>query len=209
MDAEVARVLDVLTRLGLREDTIVVFTSDNGGERFSYNWPFSGQKTELLEGGLRVPALLSWPSALPCGVINDQPTITMDWLPTLLAAAGTVPAADYPPDGIDLLPLVHDGKPVPRDFYWRFKSNGQRAMRRGPHKYLRIRDEEYLFDLEADPRERANLKDRMPARFGELKRSWLAWNETMLAETRDSFTEGVTAADQADHIGAGSFDDVP
>lgn len=201
MDAEVGRLLAALRRMKLRDDTIIVFTSDNGGERFSYTWPFSGQKTELLEGGVRVPALLSWPREVARGVISAQPTITMDWLPTLLAAAQTGPAVDYPPDGIDLLPALRGGQAIEREFYWRFKANHQRAMRRGVHKYLKILDNEYLFDVEADPRERANLKDRKPELFAEMKRSWHSWNRTMLPETADSFTESVTADEQADHIG--------
>ncbi len=91
MDAEVDRVLKTLARHGIREDTIVVFTSDNGGERFADTWPFSGQKTELLEGGLRVPSLISWPNGLPRGQQNDQVSITMDWVATLLSAAGVAP----------------------------------------------------------------------------------------------------------------------
>ena len=69
----------------MADNTIVVFTSDNGGERFSKTWPFTGQKTELLEGALRVPTLLRWPARL-APQVSEQVTITMDWLPTLLAA---------------------------------------------------------------------------------------------------------------------------
>ena len=201
MDAEVGRVLATLDRLGLRENSIVIFTSDNGGERFSRTWPFSGQKTELLEGGLRVPTLMSWPAALPGGRTSEQPAITMDWLPTLAAAAGVRPDPAYPSDGIDLLPLLHGGRPAARDLYWRYKAHHQRAMRRGNHKYLRIRGNEFLFDLEADPLERANLKDRMPDLFARMKAAWRDWNATMLPETAASFTEGVPGEEQADHIG--------
>ncbi|HLP01256.1 MAG TPA: sulfatase-like hydrolase/transferase, partial [Opitutaceae bacterium] len=88
MDQQIGRVLQALEQNGLTENTIVVFTSDNGGERFSNTWPFSGRKTELLEGGLRVPTILSWPARLPQGCVSQQVAITMDWLPTLLAAAG-------------------------------------------------------------------------------------------------------------------------
>lgn len=209
MDAEVGRVLAALAKLNLSDNTIVVFTSDNGGERFSYTWPFSGQKTELLEGGLRVPVLMSWPAALPRGETSDLPMITMDWLPTLLAAAGARPSGAYPPDGINLLPLIRARQGMTREFFWRYKGNHQRAMRRGAHKYLKILDNEYLFDIESDPLERANLKDRMPALFGEMKRSWSEWNRGMLAQTTDSFTEGVTAEEQADHIGAGPATETP
>jgi hypothetical protein len=90
LDAAVGQVLAALDAQGVADDTIVVFTSDNGGERFSKNWPFTGQKTELLEGGLRVPTLLRWPACIRPQV-QQQVTITMDWLPTLLAAAASRP----------------------------------------------------------------------------------------------------------------------
>ena len=71
---------------GLAHNTIVIFTSDNGGERFSDTSPFNGRKTELLEGGLRIPALVSWPARIPAGlIVGQQVTANMDWLPTLLA----------------------------------------------------------------------------------------------------------------------------
>src|SRR6202049_2005512 len=85
MDLQIGRVLQTLDANGLTENTIVVFTSDNGGERFSDTWPFTGRKTELLEGGLRIPAIISWPARIPQGRTTGQVAITMDWLPTLLA----------------------------------------------------------------------------------------------------------------------------
>jgi arylsulfatase A-like enzyme len=94
---------------------IVIFTSDNGGERFSDTWPFTGMKTQLLERGLRIPAITSWPARDSQGRTTDQVAISMDWLPTLLAAAGTTPDPAYPPDGMDLLPfLAQNALPVPR-----------------------------------------------------------------------------------------------
>ena len=107
MDRQVGRVLQALDADGLSGNTIVIFTSDNGGERFSDTWPFTGIKTELLEGGLRVPALICWPDRIPAGRISEQVTITMDWLPTLLDAAGAAPGCglsagrDEPAAGAD------------------------------------------------------------------------------------------------------------
>ena len=98
MDTQVGRVLQALDAHGVGENTIVVFTSDNGGERFSDTWPFSGVKTELLEGGLRVPTVMSWPARLPAGIDCDQVMVTMDWLPTLLTAAGAAADPAYPSD---------------------------------------------------------------------------------------------------------------
>src|SRR6266849_6659047 len=121
MDLQIGRVLQALDAGGLARNTIVIFTSDNGGERFSATWPFTGIKTELLEGGLRVPALVCWPARIPAGRTSDQVMITMDWFPTLLEAAGTAPDPDYPADGISLLPVLTENRePAPRRLFWRY-----------------------------------------------------------------------------------------
>ena len=203
MDRQIGRVLQALDAGGLSGNTIVIFTSDNGGERFSDTWPFTGIKTELLEGGLRVPALVCWPDRVRAGRTSEQVMITMDWLPTLLDAAGAAPDPDYPPDGISLLRVLTGQRaPAPRRLFWRYKTNAQRAMRDGDLKYLKIRENTYLFDVVADPRERANLKHRRKDVFDRLVAEWDAWNAAMLEEIPDSFGEVFTAADLADHIGA-------
>ena len=203
MDTQIGRVLRALEAHGLRESTIVVFTSDNGGERFSDTWPFSGIKTELLEGGLRVPAVMCWPARLPAGIDCDQVTATMDWLPTLLAAAGTAPDPAYPSDGMDLLPVLEKHAAVrDRMLFWRYKWNDQAAMRDGDFKYLKIHDNTFLFDVVRDPRERANLQARLPEVYARMTAAWQAWNETMLPTIPDSFAESFTAAQLADHIGS-------
>jgi arylsulfatase A-like enzyme len=182
LDVNVGRVLQALDVHGLAENTIVVFTSDNGGERFSKTWPFSGMKTELLEGGLRIPAVARWPGHIAAGSVLDQATITMDWMPTLLAVAGTQPDTAFPSDGEDLAPALTGAVPHPRKFYWRYKSGSQRAVREADWKYLRIAGNEFLFDVRRDPRERANLRDRHRDVFDRLKAEWDAWNATMLEE---------------------------
>lgn len=201
LDAEVGRILAALQARRLQDNTVVVFTSDNGGERFAFTWPFTGRKTELLEGGIRVPTILSWPGVVPRGTTSDQVAISMDWLPTLLGAAGAPLDPAYPSDGVDLLPLLQRGTPLPRTLYWRYKAHAQRAMRDGNLKYLKMRDETYLFDVVDDPLERANLKVRRKEDFERLVRQWEAWNATMLPENERSFTEGTSAAQYADRIG--------
>jgi arylsulfatase A-like enzyme len=203
MDREVGRVLTALDATGLTDNTIVVFTSDNGGERFSYNWPFTGMKTELLEGGLRVPAIVSWPAKIPGGRTSEQVMISMDWLPTLLAAAGTAPDPAYPSDGLNLLPqLTQNAPPTARQLFWRYKANAQQAVRDGDDKYLKIQDNTFLFHLPSDPMERANLKSRQPERFRQLAQAWYEWHQQMLPLIEESYPYSLTGALVPDRYGA-------
>jgi arylsulfatase A-like enzyme len=206
MDEQVGRVLETLERLNLAHDTIVVFTSDNGGERFADTWPFTGHKTELLEGGIRVPAIVRWPGRVATGATSDAQLMSMDWLPTLLAAAGTRPDPRYPPDGIDISAALSGGTLPERALYWRYKHLAQRACRRGDWKYLKIGDEEFLFDVAADPLERANLKAREPQRFASLEQAWQEWNATMLPLDPASNSGGFNAGELADHFGTSPDD---
>jgi arylsulfatase A-like enzyme len=202
LDANVGRVLQTLDTLGLSSNTIVIFTSDNGGERFSHVWPFTGMKTELLEGGLRIPALVRWPGRIAAGSVSEQAMITMDWMPTLLAAAGTKMDPAYPPDGENLLPtLAERAAPHPRKFYWRYKAGAQRALRDGDMKYLRLAGNEFLFDVVNDPRERANLKNRRKDVFDRLKNDWETWNATMLPERPRPAAYTYPGSVLADHYG--------
>jgi arylsulfatase A-like enzyme len=210
MDVQVGRVLAALDTNGIAENTIVIFTSDNGGERFADTWPFTGRKTELLEGGLRIPAVIRWPARIPAGRTSDQVAIGMDWLPTLLAAAGTAPDSAYPPDGINLLPgLVQNAAPQPRKLFWRYKANAQRAARDGDWKYLKILDNTFLFNVADDPMERANLKVRHKDIYDRLVAEWREWDVTMLPETASSNTGNFTGSEFADHIGTPKWQGKP
>ena len=146
LDTGVGRVLAALKASGLERNTLVIFTSDNGGERFSFNWPFSGQKMDLREGGVRVPSIVRWPGVTTAGKVSDQPAITMDWTATMIAAAGAKPDAKYPLDGEDLLRVLNSKRPLfDRTFFWRTKRQG--ATRSGKWKYIREGKNELLFDL--------------------------------------------------------------
>ncbi len=186
LDQNVGRVLAALKASGRAEETIVVFTSDNGGERFSKTWPFNGMKGEVLEGGIRTPLLVRWPGHVPRGATTEQVAISMDWVPTFLEAAGVEAAARAPTDGISLMPALVEPRIVERDLYWRYKAHGQAALRRGQWKYLRINGTEFLFDVVADPQERGNLRTRFPERFAALKADWDRWNGRMLAYTDEN-----------------------
>lgn len=177
MDEGIGRVMAALERAGLADDTLVIFTSDNGGERFSDNWPLVGGKMDLTEGGIRVPWIARWPRAIAPGGTSTQHCLTMDWTATALDIAGIAPA--LPLDGVSLAPHLRGGPGFERPMYWRMKHRGQRALRRGRWKYLQVDGHEYLFDLDADERERANLGGRDPARLAAMRDDWLAWEATM------------------------------
>ena len=202
LDVNIGRVLQALDAYGLSQNTIVVFTSDNGGERFSKIWPFTGMKTELFEGGLRIPSIVRWPGRIAAGSVSEQVMISMDWMPTLLAAAGTRPDPGYPSDGEDLNPILSGGAAAhPRKLYFRYKAGAQRAIRDADWKYLRIAGNEFLFDVVQDPRERANLKDRRKDIFDRLKSDWEAWNGTMLEERSRPALYSNPGQFLADHYG--------
>jgi arylsulfatase A-like enzyme len=197
LDRGVGQVMATLDRLGMRKDTIVVFTSDNGGERFSDTWPFIGQKTELLEGGIRVPLFVRWPSRIRANSRSEQVNITMDWVPTLLAAAGARSDPAYPSDGENLLDIIAGHSPAhPRQLYWRYLAANQQALRDGDWKYLKLGKQEWLFNLAEDEHERANLSAKFPERFAAMKQAWERWNATMLPYPPDAATYGNTAADR-------------
>jgi arylsulfatase A-like enzyme len=200
LDYQVGRLLAKLAELGLDRDTVVIFTSDNGGERFSDNWPFTGMKTELLEGGLRIPAIVRWPGLTKPGSESAVPIISMDWLPTFLAAVGGSPDPAYPSDGVDIRPALAGEDMPERPLFWRFGNKDQKAHRRGKWKYLSIGGNDFLFDVVADPLERANWKDREPERFAAMKRAFQAWDATMLHDA-NAPSYGFSPRDLANHFG--------
>jgi len=200
MDLQVGKILKGLDAAGVTRNTIVVFTSDNGGERFSDTWPFTGKKTELLEGGLRIPALVRWPGHIKPKSTTDQVAMTMDWLPTLLAAAGIQPDPAYPSDGMNLLPfLTENAAPVSRRVYWRYRANAQQAVRDGDMKYLKINGNTFLFNVVEDPLERANLKDRQPDVYKRLVQDYAEWETSMLPLNPESTTYSFRSNQLADH----------
>lgn len=179
LDDGVGRVLRALSAAKLDRSTLVIFTSDNGGERFSFNWPLRGQKFELFEGGIRVPAIARWPGRIPAGRTLDQVAVTMDWTATIIAAAGARADANYPLDGVDLLPVLRGSRTsFERTLFWRH--GAQSAVRSGRWKYLHDGTNEHLFDLAADEREQADFRRSHAADFERLKSAHAAWDKGVL-----------------------------
>ena len=196
MDEGIGRVMAALGRHGAADDTLVIFTSDNGGERFSDNWPLVGGKMDLTEGGIRVPWVAHWPRVIAPGRVSAQHCLTMDWSATVLDAAGVAAAPSHPLDGVSLLPLLRGGPELRRVMHWRMNHRGQRALRDGRWKYLQVDGHEYLFDIDADERERANRAPLEPERLAALRQAWLDWNETMPPIPTDATVSlGYSAAD--------------
>lgn len=193
LDTGVGRVLTALSDAGRAEHTIVIFTSDNGGERWSENWPLVGEKGDLTEGGIRVPLILRWPAAVAGNQVSDHPVDTLDLTATLIDAGGTVPDERYPLDGVSLLPWLVDGADFPEhDLFWRTSSQG--ALRRGRFKYLHDRRDRavlgnwprrpgpfhLLYDVTVDGREQADLGDRHPELLAELRTAWARTDAELL-----------------------------
>ena len=180
MDEGIGQVMDALRANGLADNTLVVFTSDNGGERFSDNWPLVGGKMDLTEGGIRVPWIAHWPTVIAPGSVTTQTCMTMDWSATLLDVAGVKAHPDYPFDGVSLLRVLQNVQlSFPRPLYWRMNHRSQCAHRDGDWKYLSVDGNDYLFNIPGDERERANLAHREPERLIAMRNAWLAWNATM------------------------------
>ncbi|WP_371545727.1 sulfatase [Streptomyces sp. NBC_00554] len=172
LDAAVGEVLTALRRAGQEENTVVLFASDNGGERFSYNWPLSGEKASLLEGGIRVPTILRWPARLDGKQVSHEPAFSPDWTATLLELGGARPDPAYPLDGTSLAGyLLRDEEVAERDLFWRVRGN--RALRRGDWKYHQASDGvDHLYDLTADSREQADLAADRPELLAKLRTAW-------------------------------------
>ena len=187
MDEGIGWIVEALRRQGLLEDTLIVFTSDNGGERFSDNWPLVGGKMDLTEGGIRVPWIAHWPRGIAAGQTSDQHCMTMDWSATMLELGGARPHPDWPIDGVSLAPVLRDPKATfERPLYWRMNHRSQRALRRGEWKYLKVDAHEYLFNVRADARERANLAGRDPERLARMRADWEAWNASVPPTPEDA-----------------------
>lgn len=204
MDTKVGQIVETLEQLGIRDDTLLVFTSDNGGAYEANIGGLKGGKTDLHEGGIRVPLILNWPGHIPSGRVTDAVGHTNDLLPTLCEAAGVAVPPKAQLDGISLLPHVIDGRPLEEvqrgTLFWQIafyrhlqrhtpkpKPYATEAVRRGKWKLLaRNAEPTELFDIEADPFERKNLIEAEPELVGQLTQQLRDW----LQKPRRSWKDG-------------------
>jgi len=198
MDEGIGRILLALKNSRIEKNTIVVFASDNGGERFADTWPLVGKKMDLLEGGIRVPYIVRWPAKVKAGGVTAQHAITMDWVATFLDAAGAKPDRNYPLDGKSLLPIIKKPqKTFARELFWKMLYRNQKAMRSGDWKYLCVEGDEFLFNLAKDERERANFGKRQPQRLAAMRAKYLAWDATLPKHPDATYSVPATKADMA------------
>jgi arylsulfatase A-like enzyme len=186
LDGSVGRVLAAVRDGGQEERTLVVFFSDNGAppKNGSRNTPLRGGKGTTWEGGVRVPWVMQWKGVLPAGRVVDAPVMTVDLLPTALAAAGAAVPAEAKFDGVDLLPFLtgRTDKPPHEALFWRYGQ--QMAVRAGDWKLVRAMDAKVtppalatgLFNLVADPGEMTDLSSREPERVKGLQALWDVWD---------------------------------
>ncbi len=180
LDEGVGQVLSTLKRLRLDGRTLVVFTSDNGGERFSYHYPLTGHIRLLREGGIRVPGIVRWPGTVPAGRVCTQACITMDWTASFLELAHAQPSPDHPLDGVDLMPILRgEASEQERQLYWR--TGNAKAMRQGPWKYFEEAGQApRLFNLVRDIREYADFSASHPDILRSMTNAYAAWENGVL-----------------------------
>ena len=182
LDSAIGKIVETVDNKKLT-NTVIIFTSDNGGERYSDNSPYKGSKMSLWEGGIREPAFVRWPGKIKEGSVTNQIVTTMDWTATILSLAGGKADKKFRLDGINVTPiLTSKNKDVERTLYWRiFQRKQNKAVRDGNWKWLQDeKGNEYLFDLNVDPTENNNVKDQHKDIFEKLRTKYLKWEATML-----------------------------
>ena len=184
VDASIGRIMAKLESLGLTKDTLVIFTSDNGGLPYVVN-PLRGSKGLLYEGGIRVPGAVSWPGTIPAGKSFDEPVASIDFMPTILEAAGIPLPKEQPTDGLSLLKQLKTGAPLNRPaIFWHFpcyigKGEPMSLLRAGDYKLIQkfAGPTFELYDVSKDPSETKDLAKAEPAKLEELKKQLLAWQK--------------------------------
>jgi arylsulfatase A-like enzyme len=192
--------IDMITRkldqLKLTDNTIIVFTSDNGGEtNVTSNAPLRGGKSQLYEGGIRVPLIIRWPCRIPCGSLSNTLTVNTDFYPTFLDACGIRPNPKQHLDGVSIMPILRNPRAdLHRDaIYWHYplerphfldgRSSG--AIRRGLYKLIEFYDTEQieLYNIAEDVGEKRNLKDERPEEANELLTLLENWRRLILKDS--------------------------
>ena len=202
LDRNIGRLMKTLKDKGLDDNTLVIFTSDNGGAHYvgldGLNKPYRGWKATFFEGGIRVPMFMRWPAGIPKGVKPQLPVNHMDIFSTVAAATGTKLPTDRPMDGINLLPQL--AKPTEkgpeRSLFWR--TDSYRVIRKGDWKLQVTQNprKDWLYNLAADPTEQTNLAAKEPERVALLKKELEAFNATQVKPSWPTIAEAAIAIDK-------------
>jgi len=199
VDESVGRVMRKLEELGLANNTIVFFASDNGGvvgrRHITSNEPLREEKATLYEGGVRVPLIVRWPGAVKPGSVSDTPVISVDFFPTIVEMAGAAPPARDAVDGVSLVPLLKQrGGPQRSAIYWHYPHYNFHqpliptrpcgAIRKGDFKLIEFYEDSYveLYNLREDIGERTNLVRSLPDKAAELRRDFETWRKSAGAQ---------------------------
>ncbi|MFP4193107.1 MAG: sulfatase-like hydrolase/transferase [Candidatus Hydrogenedentota bacterium] len=197
MDDGIGKVIDALDRTGKRENTLVIFSSDNGGQEswgapeteyngryaahttLGDNTPLRGWKGQVYEGGIRVPAFVNWPGKIPGGSVIEPPTQMTDWAPTLIRLGGGEPDPDWQLEGVDLWPLItgEETSVETRQLFW---NHGNRlwALREGDWKLIDHGSDQFeLFNIAEDPYEERDLAGERPDEEDRLKAALDEWRD--------------------------------
>lgn len=185
MDDGIGLILDKLEQKNIFENTIVFFFSDNGGVEwynFSDNGPLRGIKGDFFEGGIRVPFTMQWPNKIKPGTIYDKPIIALDIFATVASAAKAEKYIKNEIDGVNLIPYLSGNKSgSPHEYlYWKNPDKDIDVIRDDRYKYLRIKNDEYIFDLKNDISEESNIIDLSKPIYDRLKSQFKLWEKDMI-----------------------------
>ena len=185
MDDGIGLILDKLEQKNIFENTIEFFFSDNGGVEwynFSDNGPLRGIKGDFFEGGIRVPFAMQWPNKIEPGTIYDKPIIALDIFATVASAAKAEKYIKNEIDGVNLIPYLSGNKSgLPHEYlYWKNPDKDIDVIRDDRYKYLRIKNDEYIFDLKNDISEESNIIDLSKPIYDRLKSQFKLWEKDMI-----------------------------
>ena len=195
VDTSVGGILKTLEEFSLAENTLVIFSSDNGGTRVSINQPLRGVKGSLYEGGVRVPTCMRWPGVIAAGTKSLTPITSVDFLPTFAELAGVSLHAGQPVDGESFAPLIK-GRPAldDRAIFWHYplylagRATPASAIRKGDWKLIEFFEDGRveLYNVATDTSESRNMADAVPAKAKELHQELIAWRKaTNAVEPRE------------------------
>ena len=201
LDRGIGQVLASLEKNGLADNTIVIFTSDNGGAAYvglpDLNKPYRGWKMTFFEGGIRTPYFIRWPEKIAAGSQYDSPVAHIDIFSTVLAAAGIEPPEDRIIDGKDILKVALDPKQpsLDRPLFWR--TGGYKVVQQDGWKLqlLEHNGKTWLFNLNEDPTEQHNLSTSHPEKFNQLRKVLYSLDSQMVEPLWPSLADGSVAVD--------------